>query len=259
MLSVQNLDVVCCNAHLVQDVSLKLAKGKCLCLLGPSGSGKSLVAKSIMGLLDTDLHLNIRAILNGKPLSKAKLGRDLSMIFQDPLLAFNNYYKIGTQIEETIAAISKLSRPKIKHLARDIVHQLDAPVEILKQFPSEISPSLLQQLMVKLAVMMEPRILVADDPTSSVNSVIRDEIVEELIRLKNKNTSIILITHDLIVAKALADEILVMDKGKVINSGSYEDLVAAPCLDYTALLKHQSDLLVCNDINILAKFSRETA
>ncbi|OOB78169.1 MAG: hypothetical protein ATN34_01040 [Epulopiscium sp. Nele67-Bin002] len=245
MLAVKNLDVVYNKVHLVQNLSFDIRGGECVCILGPSGSGKSISTKAMMGLLSPDFFVDGDVCLYSKSLLEHReLGKDITMIAQNPLTAFDNMTRIGPQIIETILAIEKLPAADVKQKAIDLLERLQMPHDTMKMYPLELTASLLQQIMVKLAQMMEPAVLVADCPTSAANDATRDTIVKDLLGMKTKSTSIVLITQDLSVAQALADKVVVMNNGSVVDCGTFDKIISTSQLDYAKYSNRAANIAV---------------
>lgn len=250
ILDVKNLSVLLDTREkqslLVDNVSFSLRPGECLGILGESGSGKSLTVKSILGLLDSSFKISGEAFYKNKDLlqeSKENLrkirGRSITMVLQNPMTCFDQLCRVGDQIGETFAAHlgpdEKAIREKAiltleKMLIRD-------PEEVLEKFPHQLSGGMLQRIMIGIATAMEPDLLVADEPTTAIDAITQYEILEEFLRIKNEsNTAVIFITHDLGVVSKLADKIIVMSKGKVVDRGDFKHIVTAASDQYTRLL-----------------------
>lgn len=250
ILDVKNLSVLLDTREkqslLVDNVSFSLRPGECLGILGESGSGKSLTVKSILGLLDNSFKISGEAFYKNKDLlqeSKENLrkirGRSITMVLQNPMTCFDQLCRIGDQIGETFAAHLGLDEKDIREKAILTLEKMliRDPEEVLEKFPHQLSGGMLQRIMIGIATAMEPDLLVADEPTTAIDAITQYEILEEFLRIKNEsNTAVIFITHDLGVVSKLADKIIVMSKGKVVDRGDFKHIVTAASDPYTRLL-----------------------
>lgn len=250
ILDVKNLSVLLDTREkqslLVDNVSFSLRPGECLGILGESGSGKSLTVKSILGLLDSSFKISGEAFYKNKDLlqeSKENLrkirGRSITMVLQNPMTCFDQLCRVGDQIGETFAAHLGLDEKAIREKAILTLEKMliRAPEEVLEKFPHQLSGGMLQRIMIGIATAMEPDLLVADEPTTAIDAITQYEILEEFLRIKNEsNTAVIFITHDLGVVSKLADKIIVMSKGKVVDRGDFKHIVTAASDPYTRLL-----------------------
>lgn len=250
ILDVKNLSVLLDTREkqslLVDNVSFSLRPGECLGILGESGSGKSLMVKSILGLLDSSFKISGEAFYKNKDLlqeSKENLrkirGRSITMVLQNPMTCFDQLCRVGDQIGETFAAHLGLDEKAIREKAILTLEKMliRDPEEVLEKFPHQLSGGMLQRIMIGIATAMEPDLLVADEPTTAIDAITQYEILEEFLRIKNEsNTAVIFITHDLGVVSKLADKIIVMSKGKVVDRGDFKHIVPAASDPYTRLL-----------------------
>lgn len=250
ILDVKNLSVLLDTREkqslLVDNVSFSLRPGECLGILGESGSGKSLTVKSILGLLDSSFKISGEAFYKNKDLlqeSKENLrkirGRSITMVLQNPMTCFDQLCRVGDQIGETFAAHLGLDEKAIREKAILTLEKMliRDPEEVLEKFPHQLSGGMLQRIMIGIATAMEPDLLVADEPTTAIDAITQYEILEEFLRIKNEsNTAVIFITHDLGVVSKLADKIIVMSKGKVVDHGDFKHIVTAASDPYTRLL-----------------------
>lgn len=250
ILDVKNLSVLLDTREkqslLVDNVSFSLRPGECLGILGESGSGKSLTVKSILGLLDSSFKISGEASYKNKDLlqeSKENLrkirGRSITMVLQNPMTCFDQLCRVGDQIGETFAAHLGLDEKAIREKAILTLEKMliRDPEEVLEKFPHQLSGGMLQRIMIGIATAMEPDLLVADESTTAIDAITQYEILEEFLRIKNEsNTAVIFITHDLGVVSKLADKIIVMSKGKVVDRGDFKHIVTAATDPYTRLL-----------------------
>lgn len=249
VLDVQNLDVVFHGkrklSHLVKHISFSVEHGECLCILGESGSGKSMTMKAVMGLLDSTFTVTGNAFLAGEDLC-AKSGKErrnyrgtkMSMILQNPMNCFDSLYRIDYQIKETLLAHTILSDMEIQRKAIAALEkmQINSPEEVLKKYPHQLSGGMLQRIMIAIALMLQPMVLIADEPTTAIDAITQFEIMKEFQRLKENHTTMIFITHDLGIASLIADKVIVLNQGEIVDTGTFADVVNHPKDSYTKLL-----------------------
>jgi peptide/nickel transport system ATP-binding protein len=246
----------------VNGVSMDIKSGKTLCVVGESGCGKSVTATSIMQLLPKlsrieegeiiyhsgdergDIHIN-KLEKNSKEMRSLR-GRDIAMIFQDPMTALNPVYTIGRQIEEMIQAHEKMPRKKAREIALKLLTDMGipSPQKRIDQYPHEFSGGMRQRAMIAMAMSCNPKVLIADEPTTALDVTIQAQIFELMAHLKkNYNTAIMLITHDMGVVCELADDVAVMYMGNIIESGSAEEVLNHPTHPYTQALLRSIPIL----------------
>ena len=229
----------------VDDVSFNVPRGKVLGLVGESGSGKSVTGFSIMGLVDAPGRIVGGNILfQGRDLahlSEAGMrelrGNKIAMIFQDPMMTLNPVLRIDTQMIETVLAHAKVSREEARQRSRDALGMvgIPSPDERLKSYPHQFSGGMRQRVAIAIALLHQPELIVADEPTTALDVTIQGQILAEAQKLcANFGTSLIWITHDLSVVAGLADEIAVMYAGRVVEHGDVGEVLDAPLHPYTA-------------------------
>ena len=228
----------------VNDVSFCINKGQTVTIIGESGSGKSTTAMGVLQLLPRDLAvLSGTAKLNGidvvaKPAAIAKFrGRGLALIPQDPMTALNPVATIGSQLREAIKVAGKVhGKEALNQRAAQLLEQVRIPLveEQLKKFPHQLSGGMLQRVLIAIALASEPDLLVADEPTSALDVTVQAGILDLLMELQEtRGISILMITHDIGVARLVSDTIHVMKSGRFVESGSAEQIVENPQEDYT--------------------------
>lgn len=231
---------------ILKGVDFQVYPGRCLGILGESGSGKSMSAKAIMGLLDGSFSVSGEALFQGVDLLKKNReelreirGKRISMILQNPMTCFDPLYRIGSQMAETYAAHTSMNREEIFHTAVQVLEtmQIRNPREVLEKYPHQLSGGMLQRIMIGLAMSMEPDILIADEPTTAIDAITQFEIMKEFVRIKQEvKAAMIFISHDLGVLAKISDEVLVMNQGQVVDRGTFQEILAHAKDPYTILL-----------------------
>ncbi len=223
----------------VRGVSFAVREGEIVAIVGESGSGKSATARSLLALtrhegakLSGSVTFASEEILNAPYRRLRELrGREISIVFQDPLSSLNPVQRIGDQIAEQLRAHERLSRRDAIEAAESALHSAGMPQRTswLRRYPSELSGGERQRVVIAMAVCLQPRLLVADEPTSALDVSTQAQILAELARLRSeRGTSIVLVTHDLAIVADLADRVLVMHDGRIVESASSAQLIAHP-------------------------------
>ena len=250
ILKVENLNVTLhhrrASKKLVENVSFEVRPGECLGILGESGSGKSMTVKSVLGLLDKNFQVSGNAIFDGQDLlkeSKEELrrlrGSRITMVLQNPMTCFDPLYRIGNQMAETFATHTSWNAQEIRTHSLEILEQMRIRngEEVLEKYPHQLSGGMLQRIMIGIAMSLQPELLIADEPTTAIDAITQYEILEEFIRIKKqKNTAMLFITHDLGAISRVADRILVMNSGHVVDSGSFDHILKHADDPYTRML-----------------------
>ena len=249
MLSVRNLEVSFKTfggeVQAIRGVSFDLYKGETLAVVGESGCGKSVTANTIMGLIpqppgrirNGEVFFKDRDLtkLNKKALREIQ-GVDISMIFQDPMTALNPTLKIGEQLMDGLRTHHKVTRSEAKKKAIEMLNLvgISNPEERLKQYPHQFSGGMRQRIVIAIALICEPELLIADEPTTALDVTIQAQILELFNEIQRKTgVAIILITHDLGVVAKIADRIAVMYAGKIIEIGNKREIFYTPQHPYT--------------------------
>lgn len=245
-----------CNKAL-NGVSMDIKRGKTLCVVGESGCGKSVTASSIMQLLprlsrieegeiiyhsgDERGDIKIHELERNGPQMRSLRGKDIAMIFQDPMTALNPVYTIGWQISEMIRTHENVTKEEARRRSLHLLKQMGIPFpeKRIDEYPHQFSGGMRQRAMIAMAMSCNPNVLIADEPTTALDVTIQAQIFELMDKLKSDfSTAIMLITHDMGVVCELADDVAVMYMGNIIESGSAKEVLANPGHPYTrALLK----------------------
>lgn len=234
----------------VRGVSFDLSKGEAIAIVGESGCGKSVTAQSIMRLIPsppgrvkngTIIFNDIDILSLNERQMQAVRGSEMGMIFQDPMTSLNPTMTVGRQIQEVLMKHSKITKKETVLKSAEMLQLVGIPNPImrLKQYPHEYSGGMRQRAMIAMALACGPKLLIADEPTTALDVTIQAQILDLMRELQRKlDTAIILITHDLGVVADLAERVIVMYAGKIIEYGSVEDIYYNPKHPYTwGLLK----------------------
>ena len=238
----------------VRGISFDLHRGETLAIVGESGSGKSVSIRAIMGILANNAIIESGEILyDGMDLTKVKeedfhhiRGNRIGLIFQDPLSALNPIMKIGNQITESLRLNRKMKKEEAKKVALELMKSvgIPEPEKRFDQYPFQFSGGMRQRIVIAIALAGDPEILICDEPTTALDVTVQAKILELINQIKKeRNLSVIFITHDLGVVANMADRVNVMYAGKVVETGTAEEIFFEPAHPYTwALLSSMPDL-----------------
>lgn len=233
----------------VDNVSFRIKKGETVCIVGESGCGKSVTSLSIMRLINEPGKIvSGEIIYNNKDLLKMRendirniRGNEIAMIFQEPMTSLNPVFTIGQQLIEGIMEHTLISKKEANNKAIELINIVGLPraEEIIKSYPHELSGGMLQRIMIAIALSCNPKLIIADEPTTALDVTIQAQILDLLRNIKAEyNTSILFITHDLGVVAEMADYVIVMYAGKIIEEAPVLELFKNPKHQYTmGLLK----------------------
>ena len=229
----------------VRDVSFSLKKGEVLAIVGESGCGKSVLCKSIMKLLPPSAKIKEGSIsVNGqditcyreKEMQKLR-GKIFSMIFQDPMTALNPVMRVGAQIAEGITLHEHLSKKDAEEKAKKMLEMVGIPGSRYRDYPHQFSGGMKQRVVIAMALACSPDLLLADEPTSALDVTTQAQIVRQMMELRDDfGTGIIIVTHNIGVAAYMADQLVVMQNGKVVDQGTRDEVMEHPTSDYTKKL-----------------------
>ena len=230
----------------VTDFSMKMNPGEIIGIVGESGSGKTMTALAMMGLLNPyakttgEIWFQDRNLLELSPQELQKIrGKDMGMIFQEPMTSLNPVLRIGEQVEESLRLHEKLTKEEYKNRALKMMQavELPNPEEIYQKYPHELSGGMRQRVMIASALICNPALLIADEPTTALDVTIQKQIIQLLKWVNQKNgTAIMFISHNLGVVQELCDRVVVMYKGKIMEEGYIGDVFYRPKDDYTKRL-----------------------
>jgi len=251
LLSLERLSVAIHDTPILRELNLTIQAGEVVGVIGESGSGKSMSALAIMGLLPSGATLTGKIHFNGLTLNELSerersrvCGDDISMVFQEPMTALNPVHTIGDQVIECIRLHQTLSRKAAAELARDTLKQCGLPPEEfpLSRYPHELSGGQRQRVVIAMAVALKPKLLIADEPTTALDVTTQADILELLKTLsKQNNMAVLLISHDLAVVANLASHVVIMRDGTIIEQGPTDTLFKDQSHPYTRALFEASD------------------
>lgn len=253
MLEIRNLSVAFPEkeaenavSQAVRGISFEMKEGEILAVIGESGSGKSMTALSIAGLLPAEADVSGEILFDGRELlslsgeERRKIqGRDISMIFQEPMTSLNPVMKIGKQVEEALLLHTKLGRQERKERAIQALADagLEEPEKLYGSYPHQLSGGMRQRVMIAMAMVLRPRLMIADEPTTALDKRVQGQILSLLKKINAETRmGILFISHNLEVVKDFCDRILVMYEGRIVESGTPEEIFLHPKEEYTKKL-----------------------
>lgn len=249
------------TVHAVNGVSFELERGKTLCIVGESGCGKSVTAHSILQLLPSNGYIADGTVEyfpktgDGQILSafkkksrkiRAVRGKEIAMIFQDPMSTLNPVYTVGNQIMEMLQNHEKIGKNEAKARIVQLLADLGIPNPEIRydQYPHEFSGGMKQRIMIAIAMICNPTILIADEPTTALDVTIQAQILELIQKMQREHgTSVILITHNMGIVAEIADDVAVMYMGKIVELGSAQQIFSNPVHPYTKALMRSVPIL----------------
>ena len=239
LLKIKNLTLATQSANLVENLALSINKGEFLSLVGASGSGKTLTSLAVMGLLPPAVKINSGSIifsdldliiLTEKEKRKIR-GNRISMIFQEPMTSLNPVMRVGGQIAEAVLLHQHCSKKEALEIAEQTLKEVMVPDPgaRLRNYPHQLSGGLRQRVMIAMALSCNPDLLIADEPTTSLDVTVQAAVMELLDDIRKKrNLSVLLITHDIALASEVSDRIAVIDKGMIVEIGSRDQIISSP-------------------------------
>ncbi len=252
LLEIESLAVSIHGRPILYDISLKVAAGEILGLVGASGSGKSMTGLAVMGLLPEGAAIQGRVILNGESLTEKGAramqrlrGGSLGMVFQEPMTALNPLMRIGDQVAEVLRIHTSLPRRAANRAAGDVLTQVGLYAEqgIAQRLPYELSGGQRQRVAIAMAVANSPALLIADEPTTALDVITQAQVLELLRTLvRTRHLGLLFISHDLAVISQLADRVVVIQQGRIVDQGPTRDVLRDSQVPYTRALRRASSL-----------------
>jgi peptide/nickel transport system ATP-binding protein len=247
ILEINNLKVFPNNnsrLKLVKNISLSIKKGKTTCIVGESGSGKSLTALSVMQLLSSQLNMSGSILFEGvnlvnltKEEVRIRRGKDIAMIFQEPMTSLNPVLTIGYQIEEAIKVHENFLKVELNKRVEELLNIVGIPIDRINSYPDELSGGQRQRVMIAMAISCSPKLLIADEPTTALDVTVQAQILNLLNDLKLKfKMTMLFITHDFGVVEDIADDVAVMYQGEIVEKGTVLNVLKKPKHPYTKAL-----------------------
>ena len=247
ILEINNLKIFPNNnsrLKLVKNISLSLKKGKTTCIVGESGSGKSLTALSVMQLLSSQLNMSGSIVFEGVNLAnltkeevRKRRGKDIAMIFQEPMTSLNPVLTIGYQIEEAIRVHENLTKTDLNKRVEELLYIVGILSERINSYPDELSGGQRQRVMIAIAISCSPKLLIADEPTTALDVTVQAQILNLLNDLKLKfDMTMLFITHDFGVVEDIADDVAVMYQGEIVEQGTVLNILKKPKHPYNKAL-----------------------
>ncbi len=232
---------------LVQNISFSMEESEILGIVGESGSGKTMTALAIAGLLSRhDMEKSGEIIFDGVNLLTCKRevlrklqGKEIGIIFQEPMTSLNPVKKIGWQVEESLVIHTKLNKEERKKKVIEVFHEVELhqPEKVYHMYPHQLSGGMRQRVMIAAAIIGNPKLLIADEPTTALDVLVQAQIMKLLKKTnRTKNMAILFISHDLSLIAKLCTKVLVMKDGQIIEQGTVEDVFQSPKKPYTKLL-----------------------
>ena len=232
------------NRLLVNNLDLQLSAGKTTCIVGESGSGKSLTAMSIMGLLSKQLKATGEITFKGQAIQdlpdqamQSIRGKQIAMIFQEPMTSLNPVLTVGYQIGEPLQVHLGLKGQALTQKIADLLTQVGIPPERANSYPDELSGGQRQRVMIAMSIACEPALLIADEPTTALDVTVQAQVLKLLDELKTRmNMAMLFITHDFGVVADIADDVIVMFRGEIVEQGTRDQVLNHPQHPYTQAL-----------------------
>jgi len=230
------------TVRVLEDVSIQIPQGRIVGIVGESGSGKTMLLRAILDILPEGARRTWDAIRFDGADVTARFGHErlpVSMVFQDPMTSFNPLVRIGGHLSEVARRFHAVSRREARALAREalVSVRIPEPDRVMASYPHELSGGMRQRAMIAMALLVQPRLLVADEPTTALDATIQAQILALIRRLQEeRDLTVILVTHDLGVVAALCDDVMVMRDGAIIERGQVDDVFRAPQHPYTKSL-----------------------
>ncbi|WP_199430686.1 ATP-binding cassette domain-containing protein [Qaidamihabitans albus] len=251
LLEVAGLGVGGAGTPLVEDVSFEIERGERVGLIGASGSGKSLTASALMGLLPEELDARGSARFDGAELIGAserslsrRRGKDLAMVFQEPMSALNPAMRVGRQVAEAMLLHGTRDRRAARTASVELLDRvrLPEPERIARAYPHQLSGGQRQRVVLAIALANEPALLICDEPTTALDVTVQAQVLELILAgVRDRGTALLFITHDLAVVASVCERVLVLNEGRIVEAGPVRRVLTAPEHEYTRRLLAASE------------------
>ncbi|MCS7164636.1 MAG: ABC transporter ATP-binding protein [Thermodesulfovibrio sp.] len=243
LLNVQNLNIYYKDLKIIENLNFQIKKGEIFSIVGESGSGKTLTGLSIINLLPKYFNIKGNIIFKGKDIPSLNAseirkirGREISCIFQDPMTSLNPVLKVGYQVAEMLIYHYQISKKEALEKTQELFSKLKIS-HVINSYPHQLSGGMRQRVMIAMAVVCEPELIIADEPTTALDVTVQEEILDLLYLLvKKENRSMLLITHDINILGEYADKVMVLYAGRIMEIGSIEEIFKNPLHPYTQAL-----------------------
>lgn len=237
MLKIQNLNISYEAHTAVKDINFDIQKGETVCIVGESGSGKTTIVKAIMQILSEKATINSGDILYQNEPLKCILPKDISIVFQDTKSTLNPVRKIGKQFIEYIRKHTELSKTESYELAVKMLKKLNLNENVMQLYPFELSGGMMQRVGLAMSFSLTPKILILDEPTSALDVTTQAKVIDEILKLKREfDVTILMITHNIPLAIFMADRVIVMKNGEIVEENTSENILKNQTHDYTKTL-----------------------
>ncbi|MBE5926036.1 MAG: ABC transporter ATP-binding protein [Lachnospiraceae bacterium] len=240
MLNIKNFSMKIGNKQIIENINIDVNDGEIVAIVGESGSGKTMTALNVVGLTPPGTVVEGEIMLDGESLlERKKNDYSVSIVFQEPMTSLNPLMKAGEQIDEVLKLHTELGRKerynKIIKMLKNV--ELIRAKEIYNKYPHELSGGMRQRIMIAMAMINNPKLLILDEPTTALDPNVQEQIIEIIKKLnKQEKTSMIFISHDLNIVKNIANKIVVMNEGRIVESGTKDEVVRTPKHEYTIKL-----------------------
>ncbi|GAA5158206.1 MULTISPECIES: ABC transporter ATP-binding protein [Amycolatopsis] len=247
MITVDGLSVFAGDKALVRNVSFEVGAGERVGLIGESGSGKSLTASAVMGLLPEELHATGSVVFHGKQLLSASerelsrlRGNDLAMVFQEPMSALNPLMRVGRQVAESIKLHNRGA--PARETAQRLLESVGLP-DVFRAYPHQLSGGQRQRVVLAIALANDPALLICDEPTTALDVTVQAQVLDLILAgVAERSSALLFITHDLAVVARVCERLLVMLDGEIVEEGTTRQVLTEPRHEYTRKLLAASDL-----------------
>jgi ABC-type glutathione transport system ATPase component len=249
MISLEGLSVFAGDTPLVRDVTFEVGAGERVGLIGESGSGKSLTASAVLGLLPDELRATGSVRFHGKQLLSAgerelsrMRGKDLAMVFQEPMSALNPLMRVGRQVAESIRLHTAKSRREAGRAAQQLLESVQLP-DVYRAYPHQLSGGQRQRVLLAIALANDPALLICDEPTTALDVTVQAQVLALILAgVTERSSALLFITHDLAVVARVCERLLVLHDGEIVEEGSTREVLTNPRHEYTRKLLAASDL-----------------